>query len=446
MNSATRTLPLQLWLPALLILAALLAYFRFVITHAIDVPFADDIYDVLQVLVGFEEAETLSQRVSLLFAQHNDHRTMATRALYLGIYKLTGEVDFRLLVVAANLALPAFLGLFFLAVRERQDRLVLVAVAALLLLNLRCYGITLWSMAAFAYFYVFLYGFLAIFALHRGSLGGLLLAAVFATLSTFTLASGQLTWVLGAACLLHQACVTRRIPGWRLVLWLGLGALALALWRYQLQTPNTPLAVLEHLAEFPGHYVLYTLTLLGSFVSETSVAFAATAGAALLCMLTLASLRCYRSGDLRLALCGWLVALSACAVVLGRAHFTTVDYALSSRYGFPSVLMAATTWLAFATQLRRAVLPLSLAATALAGWFCISSYQSHLAALEPHMAKQVQRFNRGVFWAYGKPLKESQAIVKRAVELGIYSPPERPLRLPGDAPAGRPTGGDKHRE
>lgn len=424
--------PLRIWLPTLVIATALAAYFGFLHAHAIDVPFADDIYDVLRVLVGVEQSASFSEQWSFLFAQHNDHRTLATRLVYLGVYKLQGEIDFRGLVFLANLALPAFLALFYAATREAPNRILVLAVAALVLLNLRCYGIVLWSMAAFAYFYVFLYGFLTIYALHRASPGGLLLAALFAGLSTFTLASGQLSWVIGVVYLLQQRYVRRRVPSWYLLLWLALAALVLFGWRYQLDTPNTPLAVIGHLLEFPGHYVLYTLTLLGSFISESSVGLAAVAGATLLVGLTLATLRCYDSHDLRLVLCGWLVALSAAAVVLGRGHFTAVDYALSSRYGFPSVLMAGTTWMAFAScSLRRDSLWIPLAFMCLAAAYCAHSYQVHAAALQPYTEKRVQRFNNANFWAYGNPLRESNAIVQRAIERGIYSPPARPLEVPG---------------
>ncbi len=425
------------WLPLAITGACVSYYFHFLHTHAINVPLADDIYDVLEVILDTGAAEGMREQLSILFAQHNDHRTLSSRLLYLAVYALSGEINFRGLVFIANLALPGFLALYWLALRRHPRGWWLVATAALCLCNLRSYGITLWSMAAFAYHFVFLYGFLAIYALHRATLPGFAAAVLLATLSTFTLASGQITWLVGLAFIWHQYRVARAVPATRLLAWVILAGLVLSLWRFHLATPNTLLAMLANFAREPGHFALYTLSLLGSFASETRVAAAATAGTALITALALASWRAWRSADIRLVACGWLVVLSAAAVVLGRAHFTTVDYALSARYAFPSVLMLSTTLVALGSQLQLRSLALPMFATAAAMYYCVFSYQQHGRALAPYTEQRVERFNKGQFRAYGKPLKQSNAIVARAVAQGIYQPPDRPLAVPGQTGAGR---------
>lgn len=417
-------------LPAGLIVAITFLYFAFLYRHALNVPLGDDIYDVLQVISGVLNAEDTSSAFEILYAQHNDHRTLASRLLYLLIYFINGEVNFRTLTFIASLALPLLLTLLYRAMPRHELRYLALLPAALVLMQLRAYGITLWSMAAFAYFYVFLYGFASLHFLHRVSPYRFTLAAVLATLATFTLASGQVVWLIGLYSLLHQAFV-RKTANWLYApCWIIITVCVLLAWRSGLETPNTFWAMLAQFFETPGHHILYTLALLGNAVSESSVAFAAMAGALVLTTVLICSIHSRGDEDLRLELYCWFIVFSVAAMVLGRAPYSTVDYALSSRYSFPSVLMLASTWVLVATRLQLRPVSLLLAASLLAGIYCASSYRIYGAALQPHVEKRVQNYNQGKFWAWTRPMKETNAIVAKAVELGVYDPPSRPLPEP----------------
>ena len=109
------------WLPAVLIVLVIIFYFRFLYGNAINVPFADDIFDVLQVLSGVSLAEDKATAFQILFAQHNDHRTLASRLLYCLVYAISGEIDFRQLIFLANLALILlFISLFLVVIVVRR--------------------------------------------------------------------------------------------------------------------------------------------------------------------------------------------------------------------------------------------------------------------------------------------------------------------------------------
>ena len=415
-------------LAALLLGMTVVAYAAFVYRHALNIPFADDIADVLRVLSGLSEAENLERRLALLFEQHNDHRTLSSRLVYLAVYRLAGEIDFRVLVFLANLALPLLLCLLYLPLRRRAGSLLVMVPAALLLLQLRAYGITLWSMAAFAYFYVYLYGFASLYCLHRVNGGRLTLALLFATLSTFSLASGQLIWVVGTISLLQQCLLLRKAPLWYLPLWLLCAVAVLLVWRVGLQTPNDIGFLLGNFFDSPGVYLGYFLVLLGSAVSEQHLIAAALAGALLLSLLIGSSCRHYRQPDLRLELCAWFIALSVAAMVLGRAPYSELEYALSSRYSFPSVLMLATTWVMVARRWPGA--RLLLAVLLLSAIYCASSWHIYREALQPHVELRVERFNQGTYWQFGTPNRESNAVVAKAEALNIWQAPPRPHAPP----------------
>jgi hypothetical protein len=134
----------------------------------------------------------------------------------------------------------------------------------------------------------------------------------------------------------------------------------------------------------------------------------------------------WREQDLRLELCAWFIVLSVVTMVLGRG-FASVDYGLSSRYAFPSVLLLATTWMLLATRLRLQQWRVLLPALLLALLYWGQSFHIYSWALQPYMEQRVSDFNRGRYRAWPYPWQETNRIVERAIELGIYSPPSRPL-------------------
>jgi hypothetical protein len=425
--------PLRLvmvWLPAILTLAVIGCYFGFLYQHAINVPFADDIFDVVKVVSDVVAADDHFSAFQVLYAQHNDHRTLASRLVYLGSYAVVGELDFRVLTFLANLALPLLILFFYLVLRTHTAKYLIILPIALILCQLRGYGIMLWSMAAFAYFYVFLYGCYSLYFLHNVSPVRFVLAALLACLATFTLASGQLIWLLGFASLFYQAVVRKASSYGYLLGWSILAFLIWQLWRTGLATPNTPLAMLERVWAEPGYYLLYTLTLMGNVVTEQSVALAAMTGGIMLVIFLTLLLRPADERDLRLALCCGYVLLSIIAMTMGRAPYSTVEYALSSRYSFPSTLLLASLWALLASRYSSRNMGLFAIASLLGFLYFLHTYRQFADPLQHHLEKRVDNFNRGRYWSWPRPVRETNAIVATAISQGIYRPPERPLAQP----------------
>ncbi|MEH6582662.1 MAG: hypothetical protein V7754_12055 [Halioglobus sp.] len=418
------------WLPVTGVALATAMYGFFLWRYAMNIPFADDILDVLQVIVGITQSDDAGSTLALLFEQHNDHRTMSSRLLYYLAFVVEGEVDFRTLTFMANMALPLILILLYLAVRDHPYPWLLLLPAAFVLFQLRAYGITFWSMAAFAYCYVYLYGYAALSCLRNVTALRFLLAIACATLATFSLASGQIVWVIGLLSLLHQVLVLKRVSWVYVVLWALATIVVMVLWRYGLETPNSMVQVLALFLETPWHHLCYFLTLLGSAVSATSVEASAAVALLLLSGLCYSSLRHYRDDNIQLELFAWYIVLSTLAMMLGRAPYSTLEYALSSRYSFPSILMVATMTVML---LYRSGLRLSKwqAIPALcACLYCLWSYQTYSVALQPHVDKRVKNFNKKNYWVYGHPTKEMNAIANRAIALDVYYPPARPYSSP----------------
>ncbi|MBK6737352.1 MAG: hypothetical protein IPG64_05255 [Haliea sp.] len=219
------------WLSFVAFFAVIAHHFWFVYSHAMNIPYHDDIYDFLRIFNLIESADSPAVAIKEWFSQYLDHRTNASRSLVYGAYLIEGEVNFHTLTLFANLALPFILLLFYLSVRSEEYRWGFLLISALLLLNLRAHAIILHSQAGFAYYYVFFYAFASLFALHKFTFLKFVVAAVLCSLATFTLASGQIVWLLGLASLLHQCLVTGRRSLMYPAIWLLLAITMLVLWR-----------------------------------------------------------------------------------------------------------------------------------------------------------------------------------------------------------------------
>ena len=340
--------------------------------------------------------------------------------------------------------------LFYLTVRKERYRWVYLLVAALLLLNFRYFKIILFSQAAFAYYYVCLYAFACIFTLHKVSGPRFLLAAVFCTLSSLTLASGHIVWLLGLVSLLHQCLVSgRRSLMWP-AMWLLFAAVILTLWYadftqgiYRITSEliannrdNSPATASEFLSralvdptikQVLTQYAAFFLVILGSAPIYFSTLGAGTAGFAILAVLLFVTLKFYKHDDIRLALYCWFLVAFAAAATVGRALLTTPEYVLTHRYSFISVLLVCTLGLLLQVRFALVRTPAVLLVLLLAVTYWSWSNFHFEPLFQNHMNQRHSIFNNGHFPVVLTPVGESDAIVNKAISDGIYNPPCRPF-------------------
>jgi hypothetical protein len=331
------------WMPVLVIIAMMLNFAFFLYQHALNIPYHDDILDVLEFLSNVVQSTELSHTVEIFFVEYNEHRTLASRVIYYLAYLVEGKSDFRTLTYLANLGIPLLLLTLYLAIRKHSHAFLILLPAALVLFQLRVYGLYFFSMSAFAYFFVYFYGFACIVCLRGITPRRFITAAVFALLGSFTLASGQLIWCIGLISLLHQTFILRRCSLAYPVCWLICAVLILAVWRIGYDSPHTMSLILQGILEAPVHQVLFFFTLAGSAVSDNNVPLAICAGAIMVCVFLYSTVRNIKREDISLELFAAYVLITILSITAGRASFAELQFALLSRYAYPSVLLFATT-------------------------------------------------------------------------------------------------------
>lgn len=441
------------WLSFVAFFAVIAHHFWFVYSHAMNIPYHDDIYDFLRILNLIESADSPAVAIKEWFSQYLDHRTNASRTLVYVAYLIEGEMNFRTLTLLANLALPLILCLFYLCVRGEEYRWSMLLVSALLLLNLRTPALILHSQAGFAYYYVFFYAFACLFTLHQVTLLKFLLAAVLCTLASFTFASGQIVWLMGLASLLHQCLVTGRRSFMYPAIWLLLAVAVLMLWRlgfvsiWGMPAQHTPeqirllfpdMLIDASPLQLLSRYSTFFLVVLGCVFTASSTLVAAAVGLCMLGVLSFVTIKFYKQEDMRLVLCCWFIVACAAAVTMGRALVAAPDYILEERYSFFSSILLST--LALLVQVRFKVFrsPVLYLVVLLAVMHWAWTYRHFDNRLQVMLSQRYDEFNKERFPFFGKPAKESTAIVNQAIAAGIYNPPCRPYpvcetqRAPGE--------------
>lgn len=78
-------------------------YILFVFRYAVNIPFWDDYDSILRFMNQFLQAQRPSDKITLLFSQHNEHRLVFDHIIVLGSYYLFHEVNFKFCILFGNL-------------------------------------------------------------------------------------------------------------------------------------------------------------------------------------------------------------------------------------------------------------------------------------------------------------------------------------------------------
>ncbi len=402
----------------------LLVYGWYLSVHALNVPYHDDIYDILRFILRVGEADHTGQYLDALLERHNDHRTAASRLVFYAVYLVQQVVDFRVLSLVANLALPLMALLYWHTVSSRSNRPLALLVVLLLLCHARYYGLMLWSMSAFAFYFVCLYSFASLYFLSKPSPPRFGLALASALAATYSLSSGQLIWLLGVVALL---CRPGPVPRRYLLSWCLAAVFALWSFHANFANPNPLGTVLNFLCNTPIHHARYVLVLLGSGFSFGSVLWAEWLGFVQLCALLFFVYRDRHGAIATLHLFGGFLVLATVALALGRAPYSPLDYAIVPRYSFASINLSCVLVLLGINSRELLTRAQSLAVLILAGSLCVASYLVYHPLLDTRLEWRMQLYNRKLFPLYGQPRPLTDQVIKAAVEADIYRPPPRPL-------------------
>ncbi|WP_234735433.1 hypothetical protein [Tellurirhabdus bombi] len=191
----------------LLTLLAILFYVA-VLGFAVNIPIVDDYLYLFSLTRLTDSATTLSQGFTLLLEQHNDHRILLSRLIFLADYFVEGTLNFKTLIFVGSLS---SLGILFVIARMLNQQSVsswaLLPVA--LLLFQPSYHANLWWALSVLQHTVSLFGYFILFQIalkpkYTSQIGALLLAllllysnsnGIFAYFAVIVLLGVQGRWI-----------------------------------------------------------------------------------------------------------------------------------------------------------------------------------------------------------------------------------------------------------
>jgi hypothetical protein len=172
---------------------------------SLNIPYRDDFQDILIFVVDFRMADSFVDALRIILHQHADHLTLSSRIMYYLVFLADGAVNFRTMTYISHLGLLLLTWIFYLQIVDKSGLKPLIFIClSLLLFNPRDYGIAIWPMAAFGFFFVYGYSLAALHFLNRPNNYKFFAAILSALLATFTMSIGQLVWVLGLIYLISQ--------------------------------------------------------------------------------------------------------------------------------------------------------------------------------------------------------------------------------------------------
>lgn len=173
-----------------LLLLPPLLYITLIVSFSVNIPRWDD-YDVF-----LKYLNSSNERFDELLSQHNEHRPVFSRLTAEVIYKLFGNIDFRLLIFIGNLAL--FI-IFYLILRKFNDSGIsikyLLPVPYLLFLSPLIENTT-WATGSLQNYYVLLFSIISLIFFRKNFYLSFLLSILAAIAATYTSGAGLLVFIV----------------------------------------------------------------------------------------------------------------------------------------------------------------------------------------------------------------------------------------------------------
>ena len=421
------------YLFGLLILIPIALYYFTVFLFAVNVPLSDDFPAVLGFLGSFLSAAGISEKLRLLFFQHNEHRIVVNKLLTLALYKITGVIDFKLLIYLGNLLLlPAIYGVY-LSFKKNKDKVKYFLPAVLIIMVPQFTGSIFWATSALQNISCLAFSILTLALLRKEGVFRSVYAFFLALLAV--LSSGNGLFILPAAIILLMLG-KRKLAA----IWWSVGALLMLLgYFYGYAQPahegiyyaGNPLAVVEFFFCFIGSPVVlnvfYMKSLFGNNAKLLMLLLSGVLGAGVITyFIYLAKKKYYKVNPVIFTMF-ILLFISAFAAAVTRSGIGPMQ-AFASRYRLIPLFILALVYLSFIEMSKEKVTGKYYKyIVMLAVVFFVFSYISNLPAIKAGKENLLlgitgwQKDGTGLDRLNDHPVYADKQL-KESVEKGIYNP------------------------
>lgn len=152
-------------------------------------------------------SNTLGDKLSLFFLQHNEHRIAYVRMWTLISYKVNGEVNFNFISFIGNLSLVGIAAIFFKKFKETENNLLLFFPILILIFNLTSWENITYPLATTSNFTVYFFILLSLYFLTLDTKYkriNILYAALFFIAAIYTQGGGMFLFPVSIMILLYK--------------------------------------------------------------------------------------------------------------------------------------------------------------------------------------------------------------------------------------------------
>lgn len=188
-------------------------FILFVWTYAVNVPWFDDIDAFLGFTLAYIDSATLPEKIYNIFVPNNEHRIVVAKLITLAMYYLTGEVNFRWLILIALLFILGTLALLGRVFQSMRLPLLAFLPVPFLFLQPEYYLTSLWSIPGLQHPVVICLTLASLYMLTQAGRGQFPAAVVLQVLATLSMSNGLMGWIAGGV-VLALSRKWYRLGGW----------------------------------------------------------------------------------------------------------------------------------------------------------------------------------------------------------------------------------------
>ncbi|MFH0989505.1 MAG: hypothetical protein V1799_05745 [bacterium] len=338
MDRLTKAIPPKLIAAGAVLLLALpvVVYTRLVFLYMVNIPFHDDYEIILDFMNKYLQADTLGEKLSLLFSQHNEHRMVFGRIVALVQYSLRQEISLNDSLLIGNLGWICAIAIIMI-VAQKHYRLTLVQLLPIpFILLIPTHWETMVFASAAANYWVIVFSLVFILCVVHDRFVG---ACLFYLAALLTFGNGLLLGLLGL-------WFWGRQKRWKPFFVFGaLMVVSTLLYYVNYQKPVDHPMVFETITQ-PGAVLSYIVLFWGSILPMKIPAFLFGLGMIIYAILHMLK----RNRDHFLIMIILFVALTSLAAAITRSGFG-IEQALSSRNSIYALLLVACCYISMITSI-----------------------------------------------------------------------------------------------
>lgn len=326
----------------LIILLPIVTFYGLFFKYTVNAPINDDYQAVLDFINKIIATDSISEKVKLLFSQHNEHRIVYDRIWTIISYKLQYNVDFNFLAFIGNLSLLGIAVIFYKRFSLLQKPLLLFVPVTVVLFNVSSWENMTFAMAALSNFTVYLFVLISLGFITSNTLDkkrNLYLAFLFLFLAAMTQGGGLFLVPISLVILVYKKEYKN------VIIYGVLSVLLLTLYFYQYQKPPQSMGIVDSISEFKFDIILFVFSFLGNAFNYYlvynnpiySIHFAMVIGALFFLLFLYITYTKYYKKNLFVYSLMLLLVMSACITAVSRISFG-IETSGASRYRINGII------------------------------------------------------------------------------------------------------------